>query len=68
MASSHFSTVLATVAAKAAATPDARAWAWSAEDCVEFAWFSVGQEGDAAIDNDDFDRHLAQYIEEVHGG
>lgn len=57
MPSIRFATTLATIAAKAAKSQRA----WTPEECVEFAWYSVNETGDAAEDNVDFARHMADY-------
>lgn len=56
--SNDFSNTLATIAAKAMAFKD-----MTPETAVDFAWFSVNTPGDAAEDEDDFVRHLAEWRE-----
>lgn len=58
MRSSQFSNVLATIAAKAMTFKDI-----TPEQAVDFAWFSVNSVGDAAEDDDDLVRHLAEWRE-----
>lgn len=66
MTHSHeFVTAVATIAAKAAAESKAHRWGWTLDEIVEFAWFSVGQVGDASIDDIDFDRHVKMYRSEL---
>lgn len=59
--SADFVTTVATIAIKAAAYTQG---AWTHEECVAFAWFSVGQTGDASIDDIDFNRHMGRYMNE----
>ncbi len=54
--SPDFATTLATIAAKAMGFKDI-----TPEAAVDFAWFSVNTPGDAAEDDDDFTRHLAEW-------
>lgn len=56
--SREFATALATIAAKA------RDYGYGPDQAVEFAWFSVGQVGDASIDQEDFMRHLGAWVRE----
>lgn len=56
--STEFANTLATIAAKAARKQGKQ---WTAEQCVDFAWFSVNSVGDASIDDEDFNRHVAEY-------
>lgn len=56
----EFVVAVATVAAQAA---QARS-TWSVEECVNFAWYSMSQTGDASVDQNDFDRHLTTWEEQ----
>lgn len=54
MPSIHLTTTVATIAAKAQSR-----WQFlSPEQSVEFAWFSVGEAGDASEDDDDLVYHF----------
>lgn len=56
--SSDFVLTVATIAAKAQAR-----WQWLKPDmAAEFAWFSVNEVGDAAIDDDDLVRHFRAFL------
>jgi hypothetical protein len=55
--SQEFCTTLATIAAKARGGSRA----WTTEQCVNFAWFSVNEPGDAAEDDQDFVAHIAAF-------
>ena len=54
--SSEFCTTLARIAVRAA-----KATNWSQAECVDFAWFSVRQDGDASVDEFDYIRHMDAY-------
>jgi len=57
MTFSHdFATTLATISAKAMQHRGI-----TAEQAVDFAWFSVNSVGDAAIDDDDFAAHWTEW-------
>lgn len=55
--SSDFVKTVALIAAKAVHTADDL----TPEEGVEFAWFSVNQDGDASIDDADFVRHYVEW-------
>lgn len=56
--SRDFVTTFGTIVAKACAL------GYGPDQAVEFAWFSVGQVGDASIDQEDFMRHLGAWVRE----
>lgn len=55
--SKEFVSAVATIAAKCARY----ATTWHPTRCVEFAWWSVGEVGDASIDPKDFGNHVRRY-------
>jgi len=62
MAPTQFATTLATIAAKAKDR-----WQFLSPDaCVEFAWFSVNETGDAEEDDSDLQRHFETWLAEEH--